>query len=304
MDIKGYIASGIIEEYVIGSCSVQDRNALECLANIYPELKREVEHTQSDMEAYISSYSVSPKASLKDLIMDALEQTPQETGTNFHDNTTQKKDVSEKNTPVIPISAPQKSSAKLTWLVAACAVIAALAVGAWIFTNNELSSLKSSAESNEVIMQKRLTEMRVETEAYQAELTKLNSEKSNYERLMSFIQEPETMKTVLRGTKRFPNCGSVEYCNHLIKKMYIDPTALPDLEDGKQYQAWSIKDGEVVNMGLIDRDSEELQALSIEAEEADSFAITIEPKGGSTEPTKENMVVMGSMAPMASMEMT
>ncbi len=43
MNISAYIDSGILEEYALGIVSPQEKQEVECLTQVYPELKAELE---------------------------------------------------------------------------------------------------------------------------------------------------------------------------------------------------------------------------------------------------------------------
>lgn len=66
MDIKKYIESGILEEYVLGH---KPDPEIEELARRYPEIQQEIETIESVLEAYALSQSISPPAGiLEDLL--------------------------------------------------------------------------------------------------------------------------------------------------------------------------------------------------------------------------------------------
>ena len=65
---------------------------------------------------------------------------------------------------------------------------------------------------------------------------------------------------------------------------------LPELPEDKCYQMWAEVNGEMVNLGILKdiQDKDKLFALPY-GEEAISY-ITIEPKGGNTSPSVQNIV--------------
>ena len=42
MNINDYISSGILEQYVLGDISPQEKKEVECMSHIYPELQEEL----------------------------------------------------------------------------------------------------------------------------------------------------------------------------------------------------------------------------------------------------------------------
>ena len=73
INIKEYIESGVLEDYLSGNVSEQERREVECLSKIYPEIKAELEQLSEAVERYAFAHSVSPPASLKEKIMAQLE---------------------------------------------------------------------------------------------------------------------------------------------------------------------------------------------------------------------------------------
>ena len=65
----------------------------------------------------------------------------------------------------------------------------------------------------------------------------------------------------------------------------------------KQYQLWALKDGQPIDMGVFDPVTPEDGLLEMgRVPGADAFAVTLEPRGGSANPTLEEMYVYGTPA--------
>ncbi|MES2765785.1 MAG: anti-sigma factor, partial [Bacteroidota bacterium] len=69
---------------------------------------------------------------------------------------------------------------------------------------------------------------------------------------------------------------------------------LPPPPPGQQYQLWAIKGGKPVNEGVFEVDSAAIHKMPTVAE-PEAFAVTIEPMGGSENPTMENMMWFGKL---------
>ena len=65
MDIKEYIQSGIIEQYVLGLADAKEAAELEQLRKEYPELDEAVLNFEKDFEAYSLQNRVTPPAHIK-----------------------------------------------------------------------------------------------------------------------------------------------------------------------------------------------------------------------------------------------
>ena len=80
MNVTEYIASGILESYVMGAVSDQERREVECLSSIYPDVRQELDHLSVALEQYTQLYSVEPPASVKAKLLAQLDfDQPQET---------------------------------------------------------------------------------------------------------------------------------------------------------------------------------------------------------------------------------
>ena len=113
---------------------------------------------------------------------------------------------------------------------------------------------------------------------------------------LAFVSEKATQKIALGGTKGNEQSEAMVYWNPTSKKVLLDKGKLPVLEKGKQYQLWAIADGVPVDMGMLDWDKINQGLAEMKTTgNAQAFAITIEPEGGSKSPTMEAMVVVGEV---------
>jgi anti-sigma-K factor RskA len=69
---------------------------------------------------------------------------------------------------------------------------------------------------------------------------------------------------------------------------------MPANDQAHQYQLWALVGGKPVDLGVFDVDttSKEMKEMKSTAL-ADAFAVTLEPRGGSTSPTMSEMMVVG-----------
>lgn len=103
MDIQQYIASGIIEMYVMGLCSPEEEKELEQLQHQHPELQEAILQYEKEMEDKMLQNSTLPTAETDKRILKKLESL---------------------QAPVIPITSA-KTGKRINWLkpVAAAAVL-------------------------------------------------------------------------------------------------------------------------------------------------------------------------------------
>ncbi|MBT8236598.1 MAG: anti-sigma factor [Bacteroidia bacterium] len=104
------------------------------------------------------------------------------------------------------------------------------------------------------------------------------------------LNNPNTRKYYMKGNERAQELKAIAYVNPVKKLSYINVQNLPQLPEDQCYQMWAEVNGEMVDMGIIREfgQNDKLWALPY-ADHAMGY-ITIEPKGGNTSPTVENIV--------------
>ncbi|GAB3202374.1 mannose-6-phosphate isomerase-like protein (cupin superfamily) [Pontibacter aydingkolensis] len=71
--VTEFIASGILELYVMGAASPEDVLAVEKMAAAHPEVKQEIEQISLAMEHYAQTHAVKPRATVKTLVMATID---------------------------------------------------------------------------------------------------------------------------------------------------------------------------------------------------------------------------------------
>ena len=72
MNVQEYIKSGILEEYVLGVVSDQERREVQCLSKIYPEIEAELQALEVSLTGYATLFEKKPPVELKDKIFAQL----------------------------------------------------------------------------------------------------------------------------------------------------------------------------------------------------------------------------------------
>lgn len=160
------------------------------------------------------------------------------------------------------------------WIAASVAALLAFLYFNQYSQNNELKDTIKSVE--------------MQNETMQNELKNTNELVSELEFLTAFLNDPSTERVVLNGNTKSPNSFLVSYYNNTEKKVLVTTNKLEPLSDEHDYQMWADVDGEMINMGIIDTNKELIAMQYIP--EAESFNITIEPKGGSAHPTVSELI--------------
>jgi anti-sigma-K factor RskA len=174
------------------------------------------------------------------------------------------------------IKAQDSGRRKFRRFAVAASFIAFLFAGASFFFWDQNRNLK---EENTIVNNKIMTleaDMKQQLEDVRNQFIVLNN--------------PQTRKYMVNGNKKARELKAVAYINPVKKLSYINVRNLPNLPENQCYQMWAEVNGQMVNLGIIDKadDKDKLRALPY-AEDAVSY-ITIEPKGGNETPTVQNIV--------------
>jgi len=267
VDLKKYISSGILENYILGLASKEECSDLESNLKLYPELSIELKTIEKALEVFASAHQVKAPAGLEAGIMDKL-------GFN--------KTVHPASST--PIAKPSSHNTGFTsLLLAALLCILSLIAAIWFFNQNN----NARTELNEV--NDDYTTLKSDCETKDGQIQALENK-------LQILREANNLKVQMNGTDRVPDAIASVIYNPTSKKSYIDVLHLPPPPSDKQYQLWAIVDGAPVDMGVFDvvfGEDTILQEVPF-IEKPQAFAVTLEKKGGSPTPTMEEMVVVGN----------
>lgn len=267
MDVKAYISSGMLESYALGAASEQEQREVQCLSAIYPEIASSLRALEADMENFANSIAITPPSSLKEKILTAIKDVEQES-------------VLRKASMVHSQEEKQDAGMTLTktkrpWLsIASIAALIGLTVVFFLNQNNQ---------------NKELLALQQEVKAAEQSSTKLSE-------LNAMLAQDATRKIELKGTENQPEANVSVFWNEETQDVAFTVNNLPELPSDKDYQLWAIVDGQPTDMGVMDYEGA-LAAIvksDVKVAGAQAFAITIEPKGGSKDPTLASMVVVGN----------
>ena len=283
MDHKEYIASGIIERYVLGSVSDQERREVECMSSIYPELKEELISIQSTIESYVESIAVEPPAKLKASILEAIKNVEQEKGTiQMEPLIEAKEETSEKTQAKIVEMKPKPF---LKW-AAAAAIIPIIGLG--VLYLGERSSRMDVTE------QLANAEQTIEAN-FTDSLSYLQKSLNQNQEYQALILDESTQEILLAGTDVSPESQARVFWSDAKQQFMLVNDRLPTPITGKQYQLWAIADGVPVDLGMLDKKENIRSPQKIDLENIQAFAITLEKDGGNPTPTMDQMYVVGAI---------
>ncbi len=72
MNLKDFIASGVIETYCLGFASKEENQLVEKMAAQHPEVKQEVEEVRKSLENILKSSEIKPSGGIKTAVMTTI----------------------------------------------------------------------------------------------------------------------------------------------------------------------------------------------------------------------------------------
>ncbi|MBK7429008.1 MAG: anti-sigma factor [Saprospiraceae bacterium] len=281
MNIGEYIASGILESYVLGQLSSSEMKAVEDMAAKYPAVKQELIAIESGLEAFAMNMQVKPPAHLKNKIKAELFS---QASPSFKSDSKPEIKISPDTT-----ASPDTSIIRqLKFYKLAFAASVALLIGSAVL--NVILATQSSEidDSNKELMVQN-KEMIDELSAEREKSVALNEIWNN-------VSEPGMQSLTLDGQAIDPTASARVYWNSSSGQVFIYPVNLKTPPAGHQYQLWAIVDGVPVDAGVFDVASgiagiQRMKSFNA----ASAFAVTLEVEGGSPTPTLEQMYVMGAV---------
>ncbi|HQW10884.1 MAG TPA: anti-sigma factor [Saprospiraceae bacterium] len=275
MNFQEYINSGIIERYALDNVSPQERQEIECMSHIYPEIKHELMIQQKIIEQLVMTYQVAPPVELKSKILVAVKNNLPELSQDITQGNGDSI-VETTKTNVIKMTSPAPTQGFYKYLAAA-SIAFCIGLGGMYLKNNY---------------------------EYKEQLSALNISNSGLEEQMNsisqklaIIENPNFQKITLPGIKdKSPESVATVYWNKGESTVYLTPNSLPKPSSGKQFQLWAIKDGAPVDIGMLPNNFDSTSLIKMtNIDDAQAFAITMEKEGGVPSPTMSEMYVMAAL---------
>ncbi len=127
------------------------------------------------------------------------------------------------------------------------------------------------------------------------ECERLKSESEISNNLYASIMDGDNKMVVGQSTDKFSSAETVLILNDQEQRAYINARSLPSIATNQQFQLWSLRDGQDPRP-LDVFDSEDATFLEFEfIADTDAYALTIEPRGGSTSPNLDDLITVATL---------
>jgi anti-sigma-K factor RskA len=255
MNVEAYIATGILEAYILGELTVREQEHVAFQLQHYPALRDELVRVEKTMEQLALQAAVKPKAHIKDNILQSVGKRIK--------------------------SQPTNASNFWVWLAAASVI---LACGFAYMAYNYYVRWSSTSQQ--------LAEIELRNQQIAQNLNTVNLELSKIQDEINVVENPAYSRVILTGTNQVPDAKATVFWNASTQEVYLRVQHLQALSTENQFQLWALIDGKPVDLGIFDTENGLIKMKP--TSRADAFAVTIEARGGSPVPSLQTLQVMGN----------
>jgi anti-sigma-K factor RskA len=259
VNIKEYIESGVVENYVLGLASKTEQQEFESLCSQYPELIQAKRAFELVLEAQMIKDAMTLPAGLKNKILLSLN-IPGEY--SLHKQ-------KEYHTPVRKLN---------IWKLMAAACILLLAGS--IYFNYSIRNNYQKLQITNIELKNRF----------------INSGNTNgIVALTPIVQKPFIKWSTMVEPANSSHCMAHIFWDSLSTNTFLLIGNIPQSVSDKQFQLWALMDNQPINLGVFDSKKEGQLIQMANVHKAKVFAITMEQKGGSLTPTMEALYAIGKL---------
>ncbi|MDQ0968099.1 anti-sigma-K factor RskA [Flavobacterium sp. W4I14] len=283
-NLKAYIESGVLELYVLGDLSPEEALQVEEMASQHPEVRDEIAAIEQAMEQYAMQNAVEPSADVETRLFEKLGLSEVEERVNV-----QPEPIYTEEPRIIRLDGSDAKVRTLRYALVACIALLVVSTAALFITYNKLNAAHDQIAS-----------LNLDKQKFAGVVSKLEFENQGLDNMAAMADSKEWATIRMAGQAFSPNSKMKVYWNKKDKSVLINYVAmdLPKTDAAHQYQLWALVNGKPVSLGVFGKtDSTDNEALvkMQTIQEAQAFAVTIEPMGGSVNPTMDKLTVMGGV---------
>lgn len=256
---------------MLQSLAPEEMAQVEEMAHHHAEVRATIADIRESLAAYGALHAETPPAHLKNKIMAAINEEVNNAP------------VEEEAPRIVPMTSKTDISVRYA-RVAIAASFGLFLVSLLTAANFYLRWQEAATLANALLAEK--TVLAAEKDLLQASAQEGKD-------LLALLANPDIRLVNLKGTENHPNASALVAWNPQSSAVYLWVNELPQPSADQQYQLWAIVDGQPVDAGVFDLASGSKQMKTFD--KAQAFAITLEPKGGSTVPTLEQLHVIGNI---------
>jgi anti-sigma-K factor RskA len=273
LDLTNYISSGVLESFVLGTATPEEIKLVNDLCKKHPEVLLEIEEIENALITLAKSNAPKISNSHKVKLFSILENT---------NNSAVKTE-----TVIHTLNSNQWGFRSSYYKIAIAASVTLLIMSSlcniYFYTSLQHTQLELQALNNE---------KNYYTEQLKVQKTSLKNAENN----IALLSNPDIKVIKLNSTEAGKQLSALIYWDEKNKVTYINSIQLPAPPEGKQYQLWALVDGKPIDAGVFDITSNITSLQKMKAiRGAQTFAVTLEIKGGSPNPTLTAMFLLGNV---------
>ena len=283
-NLKAYIESGVLELYVLGDLSPEETLQVEEMASQNPEVRDEIAAIEQAMEQYAMQNAIEPSADVETRLFEKLGLSEVEENVNV-----QHEPIYTEEPKIIRLDGSDAKVRTLRYALVACIALLVVSTAALFITYNKLNAAHDQIAS-----------LNLDKQKFAGVVSKLEFENQGLDNMAAMADSKEWATIRMAGQAFSPASKMKVYWNKKDKSVLINYVAmdLPKTDAEHQYQLWALVNGKPVSLGVFGKtDSTNNEALvkMQTIQEAQAFAVTLEPMGGSINPTMDKLTVMGGV---------
>ncbi|RZM22680.1 MAG: anti-sigma factor [Pedobacter sp.] len=281
-NLKAYIESGVLELYVLGDLSPEEALQVEDMASPYPEIKDELSAIELALENYAMENAIDPSNDVETKLFEKL-------GISEEVETASTAPIYTEEPRIVRLDGSDGKVRTLRFALVACVALLIISTAALFITYNKLNAAHDQIAS-----------LNLDKEKFAGTVSKLEFENKGLDNMVAMNDSKEWATVRMAGQAFSPTSKMNVYWNKKDKSVLINYVAmdLPKTDDQHEYQLWALVNGKPVSLGVFSKTdtttTEALQKMQT-IQEAQAFAVTLEPMGGSVNPTMEKLTVMGGV---------
>ncbi|MEO7960173.1 MAG: anti-sigma factor, partial [Ginsengibacter sp.] len=238
----------------------------------YPEVQAELTEIELSLESYAVTNAIAPAPGIKEKIMAGI-------------NAGSEKSISPATKETIIAPTTQDETAAVyripSFIRMAAAALIILLIGSVILNYSYYKKYQSA---------------NVDLLTARQKIAGMDSLNTAMNQDLKVMTDKNAQPVVLNGTEHAPEALAKIFWMRNTGDVYVDPSNLPDVPAGKQYQLWAIVDGKPVDAGMISTEKGIYHIQKMKSfGNAQAFAITLEKAGGSPAPTMTEMFVISKI---------
>ncbi|PIQ49986.1 MAG: hypothetical protein COW03_02190 [Cytophagales bacterium CG12_big_fil_rev_8_21_14_0_65_40_12] len=266
MNIKEYIASGILESYLAGELDKEEMRTVDSIASLYPEVQDQLNELRVSLNRYAAATGNLPDEETLKVVLQKIKEDEKEHFLNAIDGS----ETNFRRVNIVP-----------RWTVAA-SILLSVSIAFNVFFYAQM--MEQSKKVRLIAQENALMAQNIEKVDQQLDYAEL--------RIAHFLNK-DNVHVRMEGSDLSPKSYANVFWNVKSNAVFISVDNLPEPPAGHQYQLWAIKPGQApIDAGIFDH-SLLVQELKVIKGDVIAFAVTLEKEGGTPIATVDQTYVKG-----------